>query len=253
MVKLIVMDLDDTLLRTDKSISSYTKEILVECKQKGIKVVYATARGKNAEAYAPPELFDGFIRMNGAYAITGSEIFYKRLIDAAIARDLLIAFVAYGFQTAAEADGIQYANFPVYNLLPSISSKQVVDYKTLVQDVEMLYAVIKDHSDMAFIRNCLTSSLSINISRDCFAMITHSEATKAKAIAALAKCWGICPEDIVAFGDDLNDIEMLSESGTGVAMGNALPIVKEIANDVCETNDHDGVADWIATHILSTK
>jgi len=64
-IKMIVTDLDGTLLRTDKTISERTKDVLRQCRKCGIKVVYATGRGGSAEQRAPSELFDGRISMNG--------------------------------------------------------------------------------------------------------------------------------------------------------------------------------------------
>ena len=62
---MIVMDLDGTLLRSDKTISKYTACVLNKCRERGIKVVYATGRGGSAEKVAPAGLFDARIVMNG--------------------------------------------------------------------------------------------------------------------------------------------------------------------------------------------
>ena len=67
---------------------------------------------------------------------------------------------------------------------------------------------------------------------------------KTAAIKALAETCGIRPEDIVAFGDDLNDIEMLKLCGTGVAVANAVPQVLEAADEITLSNDDDGPAQW---------
>lgn len=56
--------------------------------------------------------------------------------------------------------------------------------------------------------------------------------------------------DIVSFGDDLNDREMLQICGTGVAVSNAIQEVKEVADEVTLSNDEDGVAAWIERNIL---
>ncbi len=64
----------------------------------------------------------------------------------------------------------------------------------------------------------------------------------------LADDWGILPEEICAVGDDVNDIPMIRAAGLGVAMGNAVPRVKEAADRVAPTNDEDGLAtvvDWL--------
>ena len=169
-IKMIVTDLDGTLLRTDKTISEESKYVLCRCKEAGIKTVYATGRGGSAERVAPDEFFDGKISMNGATAKIGDKIVYSRLIPYSVA--------------TADRTG------------------------TLLQ-------------------------------------IMSREATKAKAVAELARLWGIMPDEIAAFGDDLNDIDMLTYAGFGVAMDNAPDEIKAAAKYICKSNDENGVADWI--------
>ncbi|MDE5596902.1 MAG: HAD family hydrolase, partial [Lachnospiraceae bacterium] len=67
---------------------------------------------------------------------------------------------------------------------------------------------------------------------------------KTQAILELAKLLNISLNDIVSFGDDINDMEMLKICGTGVAVSNAVKDVKEAADQVTLSNDEDGVADW---------
>lgn len=74
---------------------------------------------------------------------------------------------------------------------------------------------------------------------------------KIQAILELAKSLNISLSDIVSFGDDINDIEMLQISGTGVAVSNAVTDVKAVADCVTLSNDEDGVADWIEKNILA--
>ena len=75
-------------------------------------------------------------------------------------------------------------------------------------------------------------------------------AGKVQAIRELAKILDISSDDIVAFGDDINDIEMLKMCGTGVAVTNAVPDVQAIADSVTLSNDEDGVAEWIIQNVL---
>lgn len=65
----------------------------------------------------------------------------------------------------------------------------------------------------------------------------------------MAKRLGIAKEDVITFGDANNDIEMLETAGVGVAMGNANPEIKEIADVVTATNNQDGI--WQALRELS--
>ena len=73
---------------------------------------------------------------------------------------------------------------------------------------------------------------------------------KVAAIRALTEASGISPDDIAAFGDDLNDVEMLKMCGMGVAVANAIPEVRRIADDVTLSNDQDGVVVWLSCHCL---
>lgn len=68
---------------------------------------------------------------------------------------------------------------------------------------------------------------------------------------AIANEFNIDKSEIVAFGDDMNDKEMLVSMGSGVAMGNAIEEVKVIADYICDTNDNDGVAKWLDENIIT--
>ena len=75
-------------------------------------------------------------------------------------------------------------------------------------------------------------------------------AGKVQAIRELAKILDISLDDIVAFGDDISDMEMLKMCGIGVAVANAVPDIKAIADSVTLSNDEDGVAEWLAKNVL---
>lgn len=76
---------------------------------------------------------------------------------------------------------------------------------------------------------------------------TKKNATKEDAILHMCEVCGITADDIIAFGDDYADIGMLKLCGVGVAMGNAIDEVKEIADCVIGDNDHDGIARYLQT------
>ena len=81
-------------------------------------------------------------------------------------------------------------------------------------------------------------------------MIMRKEATKSNGINYLAKLYGIDIKDVIAFGDDYNDVDMLKFCGIGVCVKNAVNDAKEVADEVCETNENDGVAKWIVKNVL---
>lgn len=251
MIKLIVMDLDGTLLRTDKSISDLTKVTLRQCQERGVKVAYATGRGGSAKERAPSEMFDGRITMNGAVAYAADELVYNRMVKMDLARGLLVACDQYGLKTSAEMSGIHYSNFDVAAEWENIHSNyQMTDFSRHAIDAEKLYAIVRDQKDISFIEEHLPEGLYLTVSRDMLAQIMHVDATKSKAIAALAKHWDIDMSEVVAFGDDLNDIDMLTSCGVGVAMGNAVKEVLTAADETCGTNDEDGIAKWLTNHVI---
>ena len=249
-IKMIVSDLDGTLLRTDKTVSAATRAALARCREKGIKVAYATARGRSAEVVTAGVPFDGRAVMNGAIAYAGEAAIYNRLIPYAVARPLLMACDAQEIKTASELAGMQYTNFVTTDLWPELDYFEVVDFSRHSLDAEKLYAVIEAPGHADYISQHLPDELYMTLSNDGLAMIMHREASKSKAIAALARTWGIEGGEIVCFGDDLNDIDMLRYAGTGVAMANAHNTVKAAANNLTSSNDEDGVADWLNRHLL---
>ena len=248
---MIVTDLDGTLLRSDKTISKNTLAVLGECRKAGIKVVYATGRGGSAEQKAPSDYFDGRISMNGAIAKIGNEIVYSRLIPYKTARPLLVACNERGLRITSEVSGMHYANFKVSDEWPDMTNFEIVVFSKHNMDAEKIYSIGLTTDDIKFIQEHMPPDLYMVMARDNFAQIMHRDATKAKAAAGLANIWGIGQSEIAAFGDDLNDIDMLKFAGISVAMENSLNEVKAAAQYVCGNCDDDGMANWIMANILA--
>lgn len=79
-IKMVVSDLDDTLLRADKTISSYSRRIIQEVRKRGVRFVFATARGPSTQHLVDSGLFDAYIQMNGARAYAEGQCIYRRLM-----------------------------------------------------------------------------------------------------------------------------------------------------------------------------
>jgi Cof subfamily protein (haloacid dehalogenase superfamily) len=249
MIKMIVMDLDGTLLKKDKTISEKTKSVLNKYRKNGVKIVYATGRGGNAERVAPNQLFDGKITMNGAIANVDNKIVYKKIIPFINARPLLVACNEYGLKTTSEISEMHYTNFVTSDIWPNIINYCIVDFSQHEIDAEKLYAIINNNDDVLFIKNNLPKGTYLTVSKDGLAQVMNKEATKSKAVIELARIWNIEQSEIIAFGDDLNDIDMLAYAGIGIAMENAVDEVKAIAKDICPSNNEDGIAHWLENNI----
>ena len=248
-IKMIVTDLDGTLLRTDKTISEYTNNTLARCKEAGIKLVYATGRG-GSDTVISPDYFDARINMNGAIAKIGETVIYERPISCDIARPFLMSCDNRGLRVASQSESRHYSNFQVSDVWPWINNFEIVNFISHDIDAQKIYLVGLLPGDLDFINSNLPDELYMVMANDGLLMIMHKEATKSSAVSAIAGHWGIKQLEIVAFGDDLNDIDMLSFAGTSIAVGNAFDEVKSIADHVCDTNDNDGVAKWLEENIL---
>ena len=87
--------------------------------------------------------------------------------------------------------------------------------------------------------------LYIQLSENKIGMIMKKNATKSNGIIFLAQSYGINIDDVICFGDDYNDIDMLTLCGTGICMANGVQKAKDAADVLCDTNENDGVAKWI--------
>lgn len=254
MIKMIVTDLDDTLLHTDKSVSQYTKEVFIKVRRKGIKIVLATARGerlvKDLALYDLFDLFDAYILTNGANAFADGTNIYNKTICPAVMRPLLQKLTKLNIKAAAQINGTHYANFDVQKKWSYINNFVITDFSEMAGNADKLYAAIEKPEQVRLISSVLPRGVYLVVSKDNLAMIMHSDATKAKAVRAVAEKWNIDMSEVMAFGDDLNDIDMLIECGAGVAVENALNEVTEAADHICGTNDNDGVAKWLEEKVL---
>jgi hypothetical protein len=168
-------------------------------------------------------------------------------------RGFLISANRANIQIAVEQSGWTYANFsfpddwdPVF-----LSSYEISDFSTLNVEIEKIWALPKSEAEIEVLKSHLPKGLYLVTMRDdYFTMIMHEDASKSNAIAALAEHWGIKSVDVVAFGDDINDIDMLQHCGIGIAMGNAVDEVKAAADYICDTNENDGIAKWIEEYVL---
>ena len=234
-IKMVAIDLGGTLLRSDYTISDYTASILKKCRKKGIKVVYVTTRHNISKFPKVAELADGLVSNNGATAYIGDTLIYEKTIPAESVRQFLFAVHNVGVKILFKSDD------------------EYVDFNTL-DDAKALLAMVDttDEPKLAefVIKKFLPPNSYLLVKEGGrLIVILHNEARKCNGVAALAEHWGINSSEIVAFGDDTIDIDMLKYCGTGVAVGNALDEVKNIANYTCESNDDDGVAKWLDSRI----
>ena len=253
-IKMIVTDLDNTLLHTDKTISSYSKWIFNECKKMGIKIVFATARPfRNLESFTKIIEPDITICHNGTSAYEGDKLLFSNRIQNNQAIEILLKLqqIYPTKELSCEMDETNYANYDITQDYPGYYGL-ISDFTDMPnKDVDKIIADIENHSEhIQEIREIISKDLYVEISDNKIAMIMNKIATKQAGVARIGKRYNISKENIVAFGDDYNDIGMIEYCSIGVAVANALTQVKAVANYITLTNNMDGVAKFLEEHIL---
>lgn len=255
MYRMVVTDLDDTLLRDDKTVSELTINTFIRLKEKGIKVVFATGRSKgNALTLVPYDLFDAMITQNGAVVHIGESVIHAIYIPSVDMMQILRDALSSGVIAAAETtSGVTYSLAQLDDALSWIPDYKIINDDFICNEIERILFRYKRESDLSFLEKCLPESVGYVLGRDGYVQIMHKDATKFKGIVSLCEHYGFSTDEVVAFGDDMNDISMIAGSGRGIAVENALPYVKDFANEVCDTNQKDGMARWLVANILEME
>lgn len=252
MIRMIVTDLDGTFLRNDKTASDHTLEVVEKVREKGVIFAVATARPIRSVVERLPFIkFDVGIFHNGAVIRTpdgdigGMGIENPDVIARNILREYPEACIS------VESDDVLYCNFDSRRIWPVEPYTPTDDFACMAGKVADKI-IIEAHSreEMEKYTRFMPDYAYAVLSEKRIAMIMNSRATKINAIRAVAEKYGIDMAEVAAFGDDYNDIDMLKGAGVGIAMGNALPEVKAVADEVCESNMDDGEAKWIEENML---
>jgi Cof subfamily protein (haloacid dehalogenase superfamily) len=254
-IKIIVTDLDKTLLDNKGNISEYSKITLEKCMEKNIIIAFATARPIRAtKIFYPIIKPNAIICHNGAEVLVNDKIIYQCGISPEIFNKIIRKLECY---------------FPEYNLAIEIGDKIYTNFNPEIYWGKMDYENINDrpneYADKILIgirkierineiEKYLSDELYLERSKGAISgdigLIINKGATKWNAIKKLLKYYNVGVENILSFGDNENDLEMIKNCGTGVAVENGIEEIKNIAKYVCGTNEDNGVANWIEQNIL---
>ena len=253
MIRMILADLDHTLLREDGSISDETLSILRRCRERGVLFTLATSRYRiGAERYARLLEPDYEITADGTQIYAGQECIFRSELSEQDTSFIIRSILA----AAPDTEITMAAGETVYWNSRHIAASEKL-HKAVYCDftpppatrVSKIAARLPDADAARRIANAAGCRLQAYRGESWYAFLPAG-AGKTAAGRALAACSGIPPEDMAAFGDDDADIGMLRLCGTGVAVANAAPAVLEAADDVTLSNDRDGVALWLNCHCL---
>lgn len=264
--KMIVLDMDDTLLRDDHTISERTKKALMDAQELGVKVVLASGRPTFAMRETAKELnlekYGSFIlSFNGAKIIdckTEEEIFAStlppetvhRLYDLSRRENVWI-HTYIGDEIITEENN-PYTN--IENEITGLPIKNVPNLIAAVNEPVVKVLMLEDGEKLVHVEKKLQEELqgqlSVMRSKPFFLEFLEVGVTKGSSLNMLIQKLGIQREEVIAMGDSYNDLAMIEFAGLGVAMGNAPDDIKEIADYVTDTNMNDGVAKVVEEFIL---
>lgn len=267
-IKLVALDLDGTLLTSEKVLTPRTQAALEAAASRGIEIVPATGRFylNIPETLRNRPFLHYAITMNGAqvYDVLNQKTIYASEIQIEDALAVLSyldtlpviydcyadgwGYMSAGMQERAEdyiskvypLRAIKTMRTPVPDLKAFLSERfhAVQKIQLYTKDVALwndLLHIIPEQFPQFSISSSLTNNIEIN----------SKQADKGIALLALAKHLKLDPRQIMAFGDGMNDLQMLRVAGIGVAMGNAHPDVKSAADHIALDCDSDGVADML--------
>lgn len=261
-IKMIVTDIDDTLLTSDHMISEKTKRALLDAQDQGIRVVLASGRPVPAMTAFAEELgLDRYgsylISYNGAViwdCANGTTVFEQKLSNETLVKLYEISerenvYIHTYSDTSIITDEVcEHTEFE--SRLTGMPIETVDDFTGTVQGDVIKAMLLDDPTRLREVHDTLADwakeRVSMTISKPFFLEFMHKDVDKGATLHRLAAMLGIDKDEIVAFGDSYNDMTMLEYAGTGVAMGNAKEDVKRIADCVTSGNDADGIAEWLS-------
>lgn len=253
-IKLIALDLDGTLLRSDKTISGYTLSVLDKCRAKGILTAIATARSQFAsQEYITAIKPDIVISCGGALVTQNEKVIFKSIIPVDMSISLiadLCAAEGIGAITA-ETDKGYFVSYSEWDGSPGYAHGVYYDFiKPLDTDTYKVTVEIFDSDTLTMLKNKYSDCSIIGFSGEDWYRFSCKNANKADAVVNISQALNIPIENVAGFGDDYIDIDMLTACGVGVCMENGAPEVKVAADCICDTNDNDGVAKWLEANVL---
>ncbi|MCL2478461.1 MAG: Cof-type HAD-IIB family hydrolase [Treponema sp.] len=269
-IRLLALDLEDTLLRSDFSVSYRTKTAVKRTEALGITVALVSGRiPADMERFSKTFGLNkrpGFLMCNNGALVMESntgKVIYETRIEPGIALAICELADAEGFAVQRYEDDIMYVSrqneYTSYDEKITGIRQVVVEhfhdmlgskcYKLLIPGDPMLLNPLE-----SLIRTYLENDITLFAGRPYFLEILPPNTNKGIALAKIAESIGVTAEETMAIGDSLTDQAMIEWAGTGVCMVNGDEQIKKIAQIVTDlNNDEDGAAEIINRYILARE
>ncbi len=242
----VVLDLDGTLFQKDKTVSERTIQILRQWRQMGKEIIIATGRPPRFVFGRIPERiqYGHSVCYNGAQVYQDRQLIYQSLISGAAVSEILewLQFQYPGCTLSVEVDDCLFSNCSLEKYGAHIEH-QVVDFNSReFKNAAKILVDIREITDISLMDTHLPGNCQMVVTGNAWGEIFLKDVSKLAGVKLVLDSLGFALEEVVAFGDENNDLELIAAAGLGVAMGNATAEVKQVAGLVTATNEEDGIA-----------
>lgn len=269
MYKLIALDIDGTLLKEDRTISKETFNAIQKAKNKGIKIVLSTGRPILGIKKYLKEL--NLINEDDyAIAYNGALVQNTKTGEIICKNPMTLSDLHYLYNLSKKLDVNIHALTDTTCITPKWSKYSqlesdlngipldIIDFNKIDENTTIVKIMFIDEPHILDrvveqLPQELYNKYTILRSTPYFLEFLNKKVNKGYGVELLAQTLGIKPEEIICVGDAGNDIHMIQFAGLGVAMGNAFPEVKDIADYVTLSNEEHGVAHVINKFILNEE
>lgn len=268
-VKLIALDLDDTLLNDERKITDDTVSALRECAERGIYIVLCSGRAEDAILpyvrrleIAGKEAGRYLIAINGCSIFDlhkRQQIFCKKVESDVLMRANQLAEEAGYKSEVYTPDTIYYAEETAWTKLDvdlcGLKGVAIDNYDEFLKQGFTKMLIPGEPSDLLILQDKLRSEFGnkavIFTSKPYFLEVLPPECGKGESVKWLCQHLGFSISKAMGFGDSMNDESLIRMAGYGVAMCNGLDEIKKIADFITDKNNNeDGIADFLRKHVL---
>lgn len=264
MIKMIVVDLDGTILNNDSKVTNSTIEYLKKLKDDGYIITIATGRILSSALGATDGAsFANFIiTSNGScvYNLQTSSFLFENYIDEETIKSCFNLYDDnYRCIKFCSKDRVyKYSEDSTYNEITDKEKEYIINNENIsniainIKNINLIKQIYSDIVNK--LKNVEVVTMRDSFSDKKWFDVMPINCSKYNMIDKLASYLGIKNEEIIAFGDGLNDIDMIKRCGYGVALENALEEVKEVADDVTQLDhNNDGVINYLMEYLYDKE
>ncbi len=267
--RILALDLDGTVLDDEKKIHPSTYNALLEVQREGLTLVIATGRPTYGAAPIARELqmdkYGGYLMSYNGGKITScadGQVLGRKTIPLEIVNEL--------YEIVKQRKGVEMITYTREEIIAEdkdnrhIQAESKIDFEMPIREVKSLpdaltraplkCALVGDGEELLSLKSELEAHfenrLSFFVSAESFIEVVPNGVDKGYSLDFLLKDLGIPRKEVVAVGDNYNDLRMIQMSGLGVAMANASEAVKRVADYVTLSNNEDGIRHFINKYLL---